>query len=253
MLSVPCPNCRRLLQVVDTSADRESQCPACGAMFKPYAVWGHGLESGHPPASMETGVDTGVRLPSSNVQSEYEQHEWAPEHEGLERSLVAEPVPRPNLWQGPAIGFLIGCLVGTILYVRVENARPFSTQHPVQILGVGFWTAAAWFVHARILAVRWRAPYRWLARLSAAASALLGIEVCTEFFFQVQSDTLPFLCVAGWAIPAMSLVGQFVLATLIKVMTLLVIQLKAVSRQTSGRQVGDEVQTVDECFDEEAP
>ena len=35
MLSVPCPNCRKLLQVVETSTDRQSQCPACGVVFTP--------------------------------------------------------------------------------------------------------------------------------------------------------------------------------------------------------------------------
>jgi phage FluMu protein Com len=35
MLSVPCPNCRKLLQVVETATDRESQCPACGTVFRP--------------------------------------------------------------------------------------------------------------------------------------------------------------------------------------------------------------------------
>src|SRR5437588_8975993 len=35
MLRVPCPNCRKLLQVVDTSLDLDSQCPACGTVFRP--------------------------------------------------------------------------------------------------------------------------------------------------------------------------------------------------------------------------
>src|SRR5438445_8983415 len=35
MLSVTCPNCRKLLQVVETSSDRESQCSACGTTFWP--------------------------------------------------------------------------------------------------------------------------------------------------------------------------------------------------------------------------
>src|SRR5262245_24087069 len=35
MLEVTCPTCRRLLHVVETATDRDSQCPACATVFRP--------------------------------------------------------------------------------------------------------------------------------------------------------------------------------------------------------------------------
>src|SRR5262249_31553784 len=50
MLEVTCPNCRKLLHVVETATGRDSQCPACGTVFRPETVW----RSQSPPPAPPT-------------------------------------------------------------------------------------------------------------------------------------------------------------------------------------------------------
>jgi hypothetical protein len=57
MLELQCPNCRKLLQVVETATDRYSQCPSCGTVFQPNTV-SKGLqsESPHPPTGAISAI-----------------------------------------------------------------------------------------------------------------------------------------------------------------------------------------------------
>jgi len=63
MFSIPCPNCRKPLQVTDTSLDRDSQCPACRTVFRPEQRRDLARPSAAPPA---TKLESGVESPGLN-------------------------------------------------------------------------------------------------------------------------------------------------------------------------------------------
>src|ERR1043166_1813392 len=96
MLSVPCPNCRKLLQVVDTSTDCESQCAACGTLFRPAGseAQSNQVSSGFPqpapqlPTHSVTPLDYDFRLLALG-EMRHTRRRWTATHIVIAATLAA--------------------------------------------------------------------------------------------------------------------------------------------------------------------
>jgi hypothetical protein len=97
MLELTCPNCRRLLQIVETATDRDSQCPACGVVFRPEQTGTHGAPAERLESAFEAFTDTTL----SGICTDFFLEEW--------RSRAKDRRIRRRLLIPPAVFAMLVC------------------------------------------------------------------------------------------------------------------------------------------------
>jgi len=200
MLSVPCPNCRKLLQVVDTSTDRESQCPACGTVFRPGEQWGEEQPTAKQSPSMHFTAD---------LVDEFDLP-WVPPPT---RDESAESPQRyPSIRRLALVGFAVGVTIGFGLWFRLWHGP--EDIFIIAVLGI---TGAFYFaVYGLLYSV---APDRWhRGSCIAAALVVLGAFLLLPVIVLTHSDIrdrhLGVLLYAAWILFFPGLVLYLMLAIL---------------------------------------
>jgi hypothetical protein len=173
MLQVSCPNCRRLLQAVETAAGLVSQCPACGTVFRPEILQS---ESGSATAPVTPACDDTAFIDS----------DLAPEREPVQSETVLQEPPSP---QTDSAGLRPGCfcyLGGSALSVMlmVSMDRMLIPAEAIcWVLGTGLVAATFAFVLAHLLANAMGTWQRWIFRSVVASGAVVAlVRFCVLFF-----------------------------------------------------------------------
>jgi phage FluMu protein Com len=170
MLDVRCPGCAKLLQVVETATDRNSVCPACGAMFRPLDSW------------TETRLTERPSLTSAAPVREPEAEDWADDSHGIrlrndmneirlpsannaavEDAVSAARAELRRIVRFAIIAFTATCCLAVVLIIRLPvNDAPLE-EAIASVLFAAFISATCTSMFAWLIA---HAPYRSVRRLA---------------------------------------------------------------------------------------
>jgi hypothetical protein len=206
MLQIPCPGCRKLLQVADTSIDRDSQCPECGMIFRPEAMW---RRQSAPSADTTT-----LELPHHSDASIDEIGALSNDEVPWRSPPIKRPTPvrprSPNLLRFGTWGFCGGILLSFFFWWQRSFA--LADLNFVLVLFVSL-SATLFVVVYRILDIAALDTWdRWSCRISRVFAAAVFAAATLWALTRHGPPPLGIELVALWACAFLGFGCYFVLA-----------------------------------------